>query len=158
MILGRILHKRHNIFKSLYLTIQFMLIKIFKIFNSGTFKENNKTIHKNFRGLPYLTIKKDKSLRCISCMLCVIYCPSNCIEVVPDEKEQEAPPLDFKLDVLKCVFCGLCVDACPVDAIRMGEKHLLANHSEYNFILNKDKLVSDVISSVNDKDRSELKL
>ncbi|NDV18973.1 4Fe-4S dicluster domain-containing protein [Pseudodesulfovibrio sp. JC047] len=80
--------------------------------------------------------------KCISCMMCVTNCPSNCLKVVKQKApkptpEQEAAmaaakeagekvvkpkapknPLKFTYDYSKCSLCGTCIDNCPAKALQ----------------------------------------
>lgn len=52
--------------------------------------------------------------KCIHCMLCVNWCPENCI-LVKNDKRLES---DFDF----CKGCGVCAQVCPVKAIKMERK------------------------------------
>ena len=113
----------------------------------------------SFRG-PIELVGLDKepaTPRCISCMLCVQACPSNCIKVTrspapkltPEQKktmeEAEARgekvkkpaapknPAAWTYDYSLCSLCGSCVEACPVDSIRFSNTIYLAGTSRDNF-------------------------
>jgi 2-oxoacid:acceptor oxidoreductase delta subunit (pyruvate/2-ketoisovalerate family) len=48
--------------------------------------------------------------KCTGCLLCWVYCPDNCIEMV-----NKISVIDYTY----CKGCGICVEECPVDAIEM---------------------------------------
>lgn len=52
--------------------------------------------------------------KCKNCMLCVPYCPEDCI-LYKDDK-LEGMDLDF------CKGCGICAKVCPFGAIEMKSK------------------------------------
>ena len=52
--------------------------------------------------------------KCKNCMLCVLYCPEDCI------KQKEGILTDINLDY--CKGCGVCEKVCPFKAIEMEEK------------------------------------
>lgn len=54
---------------------------------------------------------KDK---CKNCMLCVVYCPENCI------KHTENAILEG-MDLNYCKGCGVCAKVCPFHAIEMEQ-------------------------------------
>lgn len=86
------------------------------------YPEEKKEIASRHRSLHRLTTREDGKPRCVSCMLCVTVCPSECIYVEaaedPDPDIQKYPS-KFIIDLSRCCFCGFCVEACPEDAIRM---------------------------------------
>ena len=51
--------------------------------------------------------------KCIQCLVCVNYCPENCIPL----KEDKRVETDFDY----CKGCGICAQVCPVKAIKMKE-------------------------------------
>lgn len=86
------------------------------------YPEVAKELSPRHRSLHRLRPRPDGRPSCVSCMLCVTVCPSECITVEaaedPDPEIQKVPAR-FVVDLTRCCFCGFCVEACPVDAIRM---------------------------------------
>jgi NADH-quinone oxidoreductase subunit I len=95
------------------------------------YPEVQKALSPRHRSLHRIRPRPDGRPSCVSCMLCVTVCPSECITVEaaedPDPEIQKVPAR-FVVDLTRCCFCGFCVEACPVDAIRMdtGEIRLAA--------------------------------
>ena len=58
---------------------------------------------------------------CVSCGLCIISCPVNCLDL--DDHNGRIPPESYPF--LKrpndCIGCGNCENVCPVSAIKMVE-------------------------------------
>ena len=88
---------------------------------------------------PAVTIEVPKGFRgrievsdehCIGCSKCAIVCPTECIEMVADERDVTHGGRTIKrrkkpiIHLLSCIRCGLCEDACPTDpkAIYLTEK------------------------------------
>jgi len=96
------------------------------------YPEVRKDLSPRHRSLHRIRPREDGRPSCVSCMLCVTVCPSECITVEaaedPDPEIQKVPS-KFIVDLNRCCFCGFCVEACPVDAIRMdtGEIRLAAS-------------------------------
>jgi len=109
------------------------------------YPEEKKEIARRHRSLHRLMRREDGKPRCVSCMLCVTVCPSECIYVEatedPDPEIQKVPA-KFIIDLSRCCFCGLCVEACPEDAIRMDtDKIELADYSRPNLLYELEKLL-----------------
>lgn len=118
-------------------------------------KENTET----FRGpIELVGSPKDPATpKCISCMLCVQACPSNCITVkkrpalvmTPEQqkafdeaaargenpKKPTAPkdPAVYSYDFTYCSLCACCVEACPVNSITFSHELYLAGTRREDF-------------------------
>ena len=85
----------------------------------------NIEIPKGFRGRIEVSDE-----HCIGCSKCAIVCPTECIEMVADERDVTHGGRTIKrrkkpiVHLLSCIRCGLCEDACPTDpkAIYLTEK------------------------------------
>lgn len=117
----------------------------------------------SFRGpIELVGLPKDPATpKCISCMLCVQACPSNCITVkkspapvmTPQQqkefdeatargenpKKPAAPrnPALYHYDFTYCSLCACCVEVCPVNSIRFSHELYLsgARREDFNFDL-----------------------
>ena len=109
-------------------------------------EEQPKDISERYRGLHRLTHREDGSEACVACFMCATACPSNCIFIEAEEREDgvdEKRPKSFFIDTLECVFCGYCVEACPCDAIRMDTGIFsLTGNSREDFVMGKEQLLS----------------
>jgi NADH-quinone oxidoreductase subunit I len=109
------------------------------------YPEQKKEIARRHRSLHRLVKREDGKPRCVSCMLCVTVCPSECISVEASEDpdpEIQKVPAKFTIDLNRCCFCGFCVEACPEDAIRMDtDKIDLAQYSREDMYYDLNKLL-----------------
>ncbi len=109
------------------------------------YPEEKKEIAYRHRSVHRLMRRKDGKPRCVSCMLCVTVCPSECITVEatedPDPEIQKVPS-KFVIDISRCCFCGFCVEACPEDAIRMDTGNIdVADTTLKTLIYDLDRLL-----------------
>ena len=168
MIFDKTFYDQHNFLKATYLRTRAIIGNVLRYFGYHKILIPNHTARSGtFRGLPYLTIKDDGSLRCTSCRLCESYCPTKCIHIEsrhgknPRNPQEEGPPSLFRIDILHCTFCGFCVEACPVDAIRMSSEDCLSNHAGTNWSLDQKVLAfrsslnhsKGIISDIKDENR-----
>ncbi|MBN2422069.1 4Fe-4S binding protein [Candidatus Woesearchaeota archaeon] len=52
--------------------------------------------------------------KCTQCMMCVVYCPEDCIPRKDDKR--------LETDLSVCKGCGICKEICPVKCIEMKEE------------------------------------
>jgi NADH-quinone oxidoreductase subunit I len=125
-------------------------------------------IAERFRGVPKLNVNKDKSLRCVACMLCQTVCPSEAIkikigyvdygnehELTERQKQNKSleklenniyndgrrHPESFEIDLLRCICCGYCEEICPEEAISMSDKFEFGFYTRDEGIFGIDKLI-----------------
>ncbi len=57
---------------------------------------------------------------CTGCMVCIDFCPVDCIEVVPGP-DLDNPSLHklVEVDLPRCIGCTLCAKYCPWETIEM---------------------------------------
>lgn len=149
MILNYNLYKKHGYLKGVVVSLKISFSLLFKnIFikskkNQIAYPESKYNYSDRSRGKHLLTLDDEDALRCTSCMLCVKYCPADCIDIVPgnvDYANNPAPPLSFEIEILRCVYCGLCQEACPANAIRLTPSIELAHHAEKNWVYDHKEL------------------
>jgi len=109
------------------------------------YPEEKKELAARHRSLHRLLRREDGQPRCVSCLLCVTVCPSECILVEPTEDpdpEIQKVPVKFTIDISRCCFCGFCVEACPEDAIRMDTGKIeIAQYRRQDLIYSLDRLL-----------------
>ncbi len=55
---------------------------------------------------------------CTGCEVCIIFCPVDCIEVVPGVEHTQLQQV-VEVDLDRCIGCSLCAKNCPWDTIEM---------------------------------------
>ena len=55
---------------------------------------------------------------CTGCEACIIFCPVDCIEIVPGADHTQLQQV-VEVDLNRCIGCSLCAKHCPWDTILM---------------------------------------
>ena len=55
---------------------------------------------------------------CTGCEACIVFCPVDCIEIVPNVGIAQFQQL-VEVDIERCIGCALCSKNCPWDTIPM---------------------------------------
>ncbi len=55
---------------------------------------------------------------CTGCEACIIFCPVDCIEIVPGVEHAQFQQV-VEVDLDRCIGCALCAKHCPWDTIPM---------------------------------------
>lgn len=131
MILSSELYRKIGITKTLFTVLKYVLKKYLTAL-LGLFKKEESSFHKanylakGIRNYPSLVTDDELNLKCISCGLCEVVCPTQCISVkkdellnIPSSMTTGPVPLIFDIRLQECTRCSYCIDVCPVDAINL---------------------------------------
>ncbi len=55
---------------------------------------------------------------CTGCEACIIFCPVDCIEIVPGVEHAQMQQV-VEVDLARCIGCALCEKHCPWETIGM---------------------------------------
>ena len=55
---------------------------------------------------------------CTGCEACIVFCPVDCIEIVPGIKQAQFQQV-VEVDLARCIGCSLCAKYCPWETIDM---------------------------------------
>lgn len=56
---------------------------------------------------------------CTGCEACIVFCPVDCIEIVPGPTPVTNFQQVVEVDIERCIGCALCSKHCPWDTIPM---------------------------------------
>ncbi len=103
-----------------------------------------------FMGFPALTWDyKVQEPFCTGCMVCVRYCPTQCMSAKmkdnPLHAEGKSPRRkiidEFEINLGRCILCGICVEVCNFDAIEMSHEHELSKYERNGNRVNLPRLL-----------------
>ncbi|GBR06238.1 NADH-quinone oxidoreductase subunit NuoI [Acetobacter oeni] len=94
-----------------------------------------------YRGRIILSRDPDGEERCVSCNLCAVACPVDCISLQKAETEGRWYPEYFRINFSRCIFCGFCEEACPTYAIQLTPDFEMSEYSRPNLVYEKEDLL-----------------
>ena len=114
------------------------------------YPKEHKPIEPRFMGFPVLTWdEKVGEPYCTGCMVCVRYCPTQCMTAVMKDNPLRAEGKStrrkivdsFEINLARCILCGICVDVCNFDAIEMSHEHELSKYARNGNRVGLEKLL-----------------
>ena len=102
------------------------------------YPKEHKPIESRYMGFPVLMWDSQISEPyCTGCMVCVRYCPTQCMTAVMKDNPLHAEGVSkrrkivdsFEINLGRCIVCGICVDVCNFDAIEMSHEHELSKYA-----------------------------
>jgi len=102
-----------------------------------------------YAGFPVLLWDdKTNEAACTGCMVCMRYCPTECITVTMKDNplfkegksKRRKTVADFQLRMERCILCSICVEVCNFNAIRMSDLHEEADTGRGELIMKKEDL------------------
>ncbi len=106
------------------------------------YPEQRPDLPPRYRGRIVLTRDPDGEERCVSCNLCAVACPVDCIALQKTESEDGRwYPQWFRINFSRCIYCGLCEEACPTYAIQLTPDYEMAEYERRNLVYEKEDLL-----------------
>ncbi len=94
------------------------------------------------RGRIVLTRDPDGQERCVSCYLCAVVCPVDCISMQATEDEHgKRYPEWFRINFSRCIYCGFCEEACPTYAIQLTPDYEMGEYDRNHLLYEKEELL-----------------
>ncbi|MEA2782988.1 MAG: NADH-quinone oxidoreductase subunit [Rhodospirillaceae bacterium] len=95
-----------------------------------------------YRGRIILSRDPDGEERCVSCYLCAVACPVDCISLQKtDDGTGRWYPEFFRINFSRCIFCGFCEEACPTYAIQLTPDFEMSEYHRPNLVYEKEDLL-----------------
>ena len=132
--------------KGLLVTLSTMLRKPV----TAQYPKEHLPVDERFMGFPALTWDYQiKEPFCTGCMVCVRYCPTQCMSATmkdnplhADGKSTRRKIIDeFEINLGRCILCGICVEVCNFDAIEMSHEHELSKYQRNDNRMDLPKLL-----------------
>lgn len=138
MILGKKLYENHGLLKAYLFSFPSFISTIVQKVTKKKVSLSEHTL-----GVPYLILDDKGKLLCNACRLCETACPTHCLSIKgPSAAEwsMNSRPKNFQLDLSRCTLCQVCSEVCPFDAIKMSDQKIIFGASEWNWILDMEKM------------------
>ncbi len=125
-------------------TIWLVFLHSFRKRATVQYPEEKPYLPPRYRGRIVLTRDPDGEERCVSCNLCAVACPVDCIALQKTEDgEGRWYPEFFRINFSRCIFCGFCEEACPTSAIQLIPDFEMGEYDRSNLVYEKEHLLID---------------
>jgi NADH-quinone oxidoreductase subunit I len=126
-----------SVLRTLWLTF----LHLFRRRETIRYPEVKPYLPPRFRGRIVLSRDPDGEERCVSCYLCAVACPVDCISLQKTEEKGRWYPEHFRINFSRCIFCGYCEEACPTYAIQLTPDFEMSEYERPNLIYEKEDLL-----------------
>ena len=126
-----------SVLRTLWLTF----LHLFRRRETIRYPEEKPYLPPRFRGRIVLSRDPDGEERCVSCYLCAVACPVDCISLQKTEEQGRWYPEHFRINFSRCIFCGYCEEACPTYAIQLTPDFEMSEYERPNLIYEKEDLL-----------------
>jgi NADH-quinone oxidoreductase subunit I len=122
-------------------TLWYTFLHLFQPNVTVSYPEQMPYLAPRTRGRIVLTRDPDGEERCVSCYLCAVACPVDCISLQKTEEEGRWYPEYFRINFSRCIFCGFCEEACPTYAIQLTPDFEMSEYDRQNLVYEKEDLL-----------------
>jgi NADH-quinone oxidoreductase subunit I len=124
-------------------TLWLTFLHLFHRRETVLYPEEKPYLPPRFRGRIILSRDPDGEERCVSCYLCAVACPVDCISLQKTEEQGRWYPEFFRINFSRCIFCGYCEEACPTYAIQLTPDFEMSEYVRQNLVYEKEDLLID---------------
>ena len=122
-------------------TLWYTFLHLFHRSETVQYPEQMPYLAPRYRGRIVLSRDPDGEERCVSCYLCAVACPVDCISLQKTEEDGRWYPEWFRINFSRCIFCGFCEEACPTYAIQLTPDFEMSEYERENLIYEKEDLL-----------------
>ena len=122
-------------------TLWLTFLHLFRRRETILYPEQKPYLPPRYRGRIILSRDPDGEERCVSCYLCAVVCPVDCISLQKTTEDGRWYPEFFRINFSRCIFCGYCEEACPTYAIQLTPDFEMSEYSRRNLVYEKEDLL-----------------
>jgi NADH dehydrogenase subunit I (EC 1.6.5.3) len=122
-------------------TLWLTFLHLFRKRETIRYPEQKPYLPPRYRGRIILSRDPDGEERCVSCYLCAVACPVDCISLQKTAEDGRWYPEFFRINFSRCIFCGYCEEACPTYAIQLTPDFEMSEYERRNLVYEKEDLL-----------------